>query len=89
MDRPSARRHRGISAETKAALRRTDALIAETRLMLAQLKAGTFHLFPAAPPGLRLVGGTKWSANQAQWERNTPYRACHRAFVPVAREAAP
>lgn len=52
---------RAERAEHEAWLRRTDAFIAETRALLAQIKAGTFRADPAAPPRLRIVGGTDWS----------------------------
>jgi hypothetical protein len=70
-------KHGGYSAETRAALRRTDEFIAETRALLAQIKAGTFFPAPASPPRLleasacrpgpaspprlRVVGGTDWA----------------------------
>ncbi len=51
----------GYTEETWAAMRRTEAFIAETRALLAQLEAESFHPKPVSPPRLRLVGGTDWS----------------------------
>lgn len=75
--RAARTKHGGYSAETRAALRRTDEFIADTRALLAQIKAGTFFPTPASPPRLleasacrpgpaspprlRVVGGTDWS----------------------------
>jgi hypothetical protein len=59
-------RRGGDSAEDQAALRRADALIAETRALLARLQAEGFRPDPAAPPRLRLVGGVEWSGEQAR-----------------------
>jgi hypothetical protein len=56
----------GISAEDRARLRRSDALIADTRALLARIKAGTFRPDPAVPPRLRVVGGTDWSGAPAR-----------------------
>jgi hypothetical protein len=64
--RAARTRHGGDSAEYKAALRRADALIAETRAMLAQFEAEAFRPDPARPPRLRLVGGVEWSGEQAR-----------------------
>ena len=47
----------GVSAEALAALRRLDAFNADTRAMLARIKAGTFWPDPAGRPRLRAVGG--------------------------------
>jgi hypothetical protein len=73
--RPARTRYSRFNAEHQAArdaLRSADALIADTRALLAQLAAGAFRQTPAAPPRLRIVGGTEWSAQQAQREGNTP-----------------
>jgi len=56
----------GISAEHRARLRRSDALIADTRALLARIRAGTFWPDPAVPPRLRVVGGTDWSGAPAR-----------------------
>lgn len=59
--RAAGTRHGGTSAQYRATLRRADALIADTRALLARLEAEAFRPDPAAPPRLRLVGGTEWS----------------------------
>jgi len=71
--RPARNRYCGFSAEDQAALRRADALLADTRALLAQLAADAFRQKPAAPPRLRLVGGTECPAPDAPREGNTPY----------------
>jgi hypothetical protein len=53
-------KHGEYSAESKAAWRRTTEFMAETRALLAQIKAGTLWLEPAVAPRLRLVGGPDW-----------------------------
>ncbi len=62
----------GVSAEHRARLRRSDALIADTRALLARIKAGTFWPDPAGRPRLRVVGGTDWSGAPARRGGNTP-----------------
>jgi hypothetical protein len=64
--RATRTRKGGISAEDLARLRRSDALIADTRVLLARIKAGTFWPDPAVPPRLRVVGGTDWSGAPAR-----------------------
>jgi len=59
--RAARTRKGGVRAEDQARLRRSDALIADTRALLARIKAGTFRPDPAVPPRLRVVGGTDWS----------------------------
>jgi hypothetical protein len=51
--RPARTRNRGFSAEqqtAKAALRCADAVLADTRALLALLAAGVVHQTPPAPP---------------------------------------
>ena len=64
--RAARTRKGGISAEDRARLRRSDALIADTRALLARIKAGTFRPDPAVPPRLRVVGGTDWAGEPAR-----------------------
>jgi len=64
--RAARTRKGGVRAEDQARLRRSDALIADTRALLARIKAGTFRPDPAVPPRLRLVGGTDWSGEPAR-----------------------
>ena len=73
--RPARARYSRFNADHQAArdaLRSADALIADTRALLAQLAAGAFRQTPAAPPRLRIVRGTEWSTQRAQREGNTP-----------------
>ena len=62
----------GVWAEDLARLRRADALIADTRALLARLEADAFRRDPARPPRLRLVGGVEWSGEQARRGGKTP-----------------
>ena len=62
----------GASAEHRDALRRADALIAETRALLARLEAEAFRPNPARPPRLRVVGGVEWSGEQARRGGKSP-----------------
>jgi hypothetical protein len=70
--RAARTRKGGMSAEHRARLRCTDALIADTRAVLARIKAGTFRPDPAVPPRLRVVGGTEWSGAPARRGGQTP-----------------
>jgi len=70
--RAARTRKGGISAEDRARLRRSDALIADTRALLARIKDGTFRPDPAVPPRLRVVGGTDWSGAPARRGGKTP-----------------
>jgi hypothetical protein len=65
--------HGGYSAETQAALRRANDLIAETRTLLAQLNASTFRPTPAraAPPAFGGRGGMGAAASAIG--REDPY----------------
>jgi hypothetical protein len=62
----------GASAEYREALRRADALIADTRALLARLEAEAFRPDPARPPRLRLVGGVEWSGGAGGAGRGEP-----------------
>jgi hypothetical protein len=59
--RPARTKYRGFSAEHQAMLHRADAVIADTREMLARLEADALLEKLLASPHLRLVGGTEWS----------------------------
>ena len=73
--RAARTKHGCYSAESKAAWRRLNAFMAESRAMLAQVKAGTFRLEPtvAPRPRLCLVGGVEWERRQAQAVGKTLY----------------
>jgi hypothetical protein len=62
----------GTSAEYQATLRRADALIADTRALLARREAEAFRPDPATPPRLRFVGGVEWSGEQARRGGKSP-----------------
>ena len=70
--RAARTRKGGVWAEDLARLRRSDALIADTRALLARIKAGTFWPDPAVPPRLRVVGGTDRSGAPARRGGKTP-----------------